>query len=66
MAFAVSVNGVPCYLTVKGQLVWESHAWNGFLPRVDELVRVTGRVDERLDVHGEEYCTIEVETVSPM
>jgi len=46
--------------------VCETRAWHGYLPRVDDVVRVTGARSERLDVFGNPYCIIEVDTILPV
>jgi len=66
MALAVSVDGSSCFLAVDGELVCETRAWHGYLPRVDDVVRVTGARSERLDVFGNPYCIIEVDTILPV
>jgi hypothetical protein len=65
MAYAVSVDSECYYLTSAGRWSAQARAWPGFAPAVGDAVTVVGSIHRVTDVRGEEFLTIEVESLTP-
>lgn len=63
MAYAVESGGRDFFLTVGGRWSAEARRWSGWTPEPGDAVKVTGRVEERTDIRGGAFLTIEVETL---
>lgn len=60
VVYAVFADDECYYLTMEGSWIWENRAWDGYMPKEGDRVKVTGYVSKRLDVNGDPFYEIEV------
>jgi hypothetical protein len=65
MAYAVLVDEKPYYLTANGHFFIENRSWADYTPEPGDLVTVTGYLENKKDVFGKPFCTIEVISLRP-
>lgn len=65
MAYAVLVNERYYYLTRDGHWFSENRSWSGHTPELDDLVTVTGFLEEKRDIFGKPFHTIETVSLQP-
>lgn len=65
MAYAVRVDDKCYYITINDRWFSENRSWNGYSPELDDLVTVTGHLEEKKDVFGKSFYTIEVVSLQP-
>ncbi len=63
LAYAVNSGGREYFLTTQGRWSDRARTWGDFRPSENAMVTVTGRVEQRTDIHGEAFLTIEVESL---
>jgi len=66
MAYAVLANGKYYYITIDGHWFSDNRSWNGYTPDPDDLVTVTGSLDEKKDIFGKLFNVIEVVSLQPV
>jgi hypothetical protein len=59
MAFAVTTVNACYYLTIKGHWFSKNRVWGRYTPEPGDLVTVVGYVQEKQDVFGKPFQTIE-------
>lgn len=64
MAYAVKQQGGTWFLTVEGKLLNEAYVWSDWTPQVGAKIAVTGYVKHLVDIFGEPYIVIEVQSVN--
>jgi hypothetical protein len=65
MAYAVLVNDKCCYITVNGYWFSDNRSWEEYTPELNDLVTITGYLQENKDVFGKSFYTIEVVSLKP-
>lgn len=60
MAYAVLVNDKYYYITVNGYWFSKNRSWDEYTPKPNDLVTITGYLQEDKDVFGKPFYTIEV------
>ncbi len=65
MAYAVLVNGKYCYIMVKGRWFSENRSWGEYTPQPNDMVTITGSLQEKRDVFGKPFSTIEAVSLKP-
>ena len=63
--FALQVDETDYYLTLDGQWILEAQSWDGFTPHVDQIVEVSGAISEVIDMAGQVFYNLEVESLKP-
>ncbi len=64
--FALHVDETYYYLTVEGQWLWETQSWDGFVPQVGQMVKVSGEISEAIDTAGQVFYNLEVISLYPI
>jgi hypothetical protein len=59
MAYAVLANEKYYYITVNGRWFSENRSWDEYTPQPDDIVTITGYLQEKKDAFGESFHTIE-------
>lgn len=65
MTYAVESGGQCFFLTLSGRWSDQAHAWKGRMPVLGSSVSVTGKITQRMDIRGDPFFTIEVESLVP-
>lgn len=65
MAYAMESGGKCFFLTVGGRWSDQARAWQGWIPAVGDAISVTGTVRQQLDIRGNPFFTLEVESLTP-
>lgn len=65
MACAVECEGQNYVLTVAGRWFAQSRSWSGWTPSLGDRVKVIGRMSHHVDVHGDQFVTIEPRSIAP-
>jgi hypothetical protein len=60
MAYAVLTNEKYYYITVNGRWFSDDRSWDEFTPQSNDIVTITGCLQEKKDIFGKFFHTIEV------
>lgn len=63
MALAVDTGDGPCFLTRKGTWLMDPSTLGPAAVAIGDMVRVTGSVNQAVDVRGEAFRMVEVDSV---
>lgn len=65
MAYAIESGSQCFFLTLGGRWSDQAHGWKGWMPAVGDAVYVTGKIRQKIDIRGNPFFTIEVESLLP-
>lgn len=65
MAYALESDGQCFFLMLDGRWLDQAHAWKGWIPVLGDAVSVTGNVRQQIDIRGNPFFIIEVESMVP-
>jgi hypothetical protein len=60
MAYAVLTNEEYYYITMNGHWFSDDRSWDEYTPQSNDIVTITGYLQEKKDVFGKSFHTIEV------
>lgn len=59
MIYAVIANGNDYFITVEGSWYSENRKWDEYTPQPGDIVKITGYLNEQIDIRGDLFFTIE-------
>jgi hypothetical protein len=59
LAYAILANEKYYYITIDGHWFSQNISWNGYTPELEDIVTVTGFLEEKKDAFGKLFHTIE-------
>jgi hypothetical protein len=66
LVYAILVNDKRYYLTVNDYLLVENRSWEGYTPKLNDLVTAKGYVRHKKDLTDQIYHTIETIELLPI
>ena len=65
VAYAILVNDEHYFITLNGHWFSENRSWEGYTPEPGNMVTVAGSAEEKIDIYGKPFHTIEAVSVYP-